>query len=69
MASPEQEAVTLKAVTVWGGVGLSKYLAFLGINSWGDFAAAVASLWTLLLIGDWLLKKWRGRKRGRRGGR
>lgn len=64
---PEQDtgAVAVKAATVWGGVGLSKWLSAIGINNWGDFAAAVASVWTLLLIADWLWKKWRGRQRRR----
>jgi hypothetical protein len=62
---PDQDAVAVKAITVWGGVGVSKWLSAIGINNWGDFAAAVASVWTVLLIADWLWKKWK-KRRGRR---
>lgn len=65
MPPQEQDPVAVKALTVWGGVGLSKWLALIGINSWSDAAAAVAFVWTLLLIADWVVKKLRGRRRKR----
>ena len=48
-----------KAAAAWCGVGLSKFLEAFGIGSWGDFAAMCAAFYSLLLIGEWLLKKWR----------
>lgn len=33
-------------------------LAAIGISSWGDFAAFCGAMWTLLLIGEWVWKKW-----------
>lgn len=38
----------VKIVTVWGAVG---------ITSWSDFAAFLASIYTTVLIGEWLWKK------------
>jgi hypothetical protein len=51
----------LKAGAAWGGVGVSKVLNAIGIGSWGDFAAMCAALYSLLLIGEWLWKKWKAR--------
>lgn len=39
----------IKVVTVW--------LAALGITSWGDFAAMLAALYSLLLIIEWCWKR------------
>lgn len=39
-----------KLAIAWGGVGMS--FTF----SWGEFAAMLASLYTTLLIGEWLWK-------------
>jgi hypothetical protein len=46
----------------WGGYGVSKWLDGIGIQSWSDVAAIVATIYTLLLIADWLRKKWKARK-------
>jgi hypothetical protein len=46
-----------KVVAAWLGVWLSR----LGIHTWSDAAAVVATIYTLLLIADWCWKKW-GRK-------
>lgn len=54
----------IKAITAWGGVGLSKWLTSIGVTSWGDFSALCASILSLLLIADWVWKKVR---KGRRG--
>lgn len=48
----------LKAGSAWTLVGLSK----VGINTWSDFAAVLAAIYTLLLIGDWFWKRWKGHK-------
>lgn len=44
-----------------GGVGLATRIASLwalvGITSWADFAAFVAAIYSLLLIGEWLWKR------------
>lgn len=39
----------IKIATAWA--------AAIGIGSWSDVAAALAALYTLLLIGEWLWKK------------
>lgn len=54
----EQIAVT-KAGAAWSGVGVAKLLNSAGIDSWGDFAALCAAVYSIFLIFDWLLKKWR----------
>lgn len=49
----------LKIATAW--------LAAIGIASWSDAAAALAALYSLLLIGEWVWKKiskHRAKKRG-----
>jgi hypothetical protein len=53
----------IKAATAWCGVGISKALDAVGITSWGDFAAMLASIYTAVLLADWAWKKWRGRKK------
>jgi hypothetical protein len=47
---------TIKVGTVWFGV----YLGKLGIHTWSDLAAIVATVYTLILIADWA---WRVLKR------
>jgi len=54
----DQEHGIVKASLAWLGVGLSK----LGIHGWSDMAAVVTTIFTLLLIFDWCLKKWRKRR-------
>lgn len=49
------EHPVVKAVIAWVGVGL----AHLGINTWSDAAAVAATIYTLLLIVDWIWKKWK----------
>jgi hypothetical protein len=53
----------LKAAAAWSGVGVSKFLESIGISSWGDFAAMCAAFYSLLLIGEYLWKKWKSRSR------
>jgi hypothetical protein len=52
----------LKAGAAWGGVGISKLLEAVGIGSWGDLAAMLAALYSLLLICEWGWKKWKARR-------
>lgn len=40
----------VKLVSVW---------TLVGITSWADAAAAVATIYTVLLIGEWFYKKFR----------
>jgi hypothetical protein len=54
----------LKAGAAWGGVGISKFFEAFGIGSWGDLAAMLAAIYSLLLIGEWCVKKWRNRRKG-----
>lgn len=53
---------TAKAGVAWAGYALTKGLDMVGIHAWSDFAGAVAGLYTVLLICDWCMKKWKGRK-------
>ncbi len=46
----------------WGGYGVSKWLEAIGVHSWADVAAIVATVYTLLMIAEWCIKKWRSRK-------
>jgi hypothetical protein len=49
----------LKAGAAWGGVGFSKFLELIGVGSWVEFSAMCAAFYSLLLIGEWIWKKWR----------
>ena len=53
----------LKAGAAWGGVGISKFLEAFGISSWGDVAAMLAAFYSALLIAEWVVKKWRDRRK------
>lgn len=62
MTEPSASASAVKAASVWCVVGLSKGLEAIGIHAWSDAAGVAGFVWTLLLIGDWLWRKWRGRQ-------
>lgn len=51
----------LKACVAWGGVFLSK----LGIHTWSDVAAVLASIYTCFLILEWVWKHFRRRRHDR----
>lgn len=51
----DTRAGVLKAGLAWIGVALSH----LGIHTWSDVAAVLASIYSLILICDWLYKRWR----------
>lgn len=46
----------MKATTVWAGVAIGHTTL-----SFADLAAVLAAVYSLLLIIDWILKKWRGK--------
>ena len=48
----------MKAGLAWIGVGLAK----LGIHTWSDVAAVAATIYTALLIIEWGMKRWKGKK-------
>lgn len=52
----------VKAAAAWGGYSVSQVLSFFGFHSWGDFAAFCAAVYSLILIGEWLWKKWKARE-------
>lgn len=58
MEDTSAAASVAKAGTAWAGVGL----AHLGINTWSDAAAVLATIYTLILICEWFWKKWKARK-------
>ena len=45
----------LKAGSAWGAVWLAK----VGITGWGDVAAILAALYSLILICEWFYKRWK----------
>lgn len=56
-----------KLLTTWCTVGLAKCLEQIGVHSWSDAAsiastvsACVASVYTVLLIVEWFVKKRKG---------
>lgn len=49
-----------KAVGLWLTVGLSR----LGIHTWSDVAAAAATIWSLIMISEWVWKKLKNRNTG-----
>lgn len=57
MYDQETKTMAVKSACAWCGVGVSKYLASIGVDSWSEFAAFVASIYTVLLIVEWLWKK------------
>jgi hypothetical protein len=57
-ASPDAVFAT-KASVAWGGAGLSGVLQWMGFSSWGEFAGFAASIYSLILIGEWVYKKWK----------
>lgn len=56
---PEVKAQLMKAGFAWSGVGLSKVLEAVGISSWGDAAAALAAVYSAILIAEWFWKRFR----------
>lgn len=57
MMDKEGQSYLIKAGAAWSGVGLSKYLSMMGIETWGDAAAAAAFVYSLVLIGEWVYNK------------
>lgn len=56
------QAMAAKGGLAWAGTGVSFWLESLGFRDWGDVAAFLAAVYSLILIGEWLWKKWKGRK-------
>jgi hypothetical protein len=53
---PEAKAGFFKAVSVWLLVGVSQMTPLQAVQ----FVAAIgASIWSFILIGDWLWKRWK----------
>lgn len=61
-AASAVDITTVKAGVAWGGYGLGAALNWLGFTSWGEFAGFCASIYSLILIGEWAYKKWKGRR-------
>ena len=53
----ETKVHLMKGGAIWSTIGFSEYLNFMGINSWGDFAAMLAAIYSLILIIEWVWKK------------
>lgn len=50
-------APVAKVISVWGAVWTAT-----GITSWAQAASAAATIYTLLLIAEWVWKKFRSKK-------
>jgi hypothetical protein len=50
---------TAKASGAWAVTGVAWWLESIGIQSWGDLAAMLAAIYSLLLICEWLWKRLR----------
>lgn len=59
----ETKTQLIKGGAVWSTIGLSEYLNVIGIQDWGDAAAFVAFIYSLILIGEWVYKKVKGPKK------
>jgi len=53
------DASVAKAGAAWSATGLGYVLNWMGFDGWGDFAAFVASVYSCLLIAEWIYKKLR----------
>lgn len=59
---PSASVSVFKAALIWAATGFSAILTKMGIHSWGDFAAGMAGIYSVLLIIDWVWKKMMARK-------
>ena len=53
------EADTKVGVIKAGSAWVAVWLAKIGITGWGDVAAMLAALYSLILICEWLYKRWK----------
>lgn len=56
-ASSAASSPAVRATLAWSGFGTAEMLQRLGITSWSEAAGMAATVYTLFLIVDWLLKK------------
>lgn len=47
----------IKVGSAWAGTAMSYCLNLLGFKDWADFAAFLAALYSLILIGEWIYKR------------
>lgn len=71
MIDPQQDSkmAAAKVAASVGGAGTAKFLSIIGVSTWADFSGLMASLVSLLFIIDWVWKKvkaWRAGKRERK---
>ena len=59
----ENRVAALKVGAAWGGAGVSKWLAAIGITSWSDFSGMVASFVSILIAIEVLMRLWRRARR------
>lgn len=59
MDKDTNQALMIKGGAAWGTVGLSKYLDAIGINDWSDLAAMLAAIYSVILIVDWIWKRFK----------
>lgn len=53
----DTKIMATKAGVAWSGTALSYYLESIGIKDWGDVAAFLAAIYSLLLICEWVYKR------------
>lgn len=55
--TPDVKVDASKAGAAWGMFAVSELLDAAGIQTWGDAAALAAFLYSCLLIGEWVWKR------------
>jgi hypothetical protein len=61
----DNQIAAAKCAAAWGACGFAKLLQAIGVTSWGDGAAMLAALYSLILICEWAWKKlkaWLGKE-------
>ena len=62
MTDAEQHTAAVRAGVAWTGTATAHWLDYIGLRDWGDFAALLACVYSIILIGDWIYKRFfRGR--------
>lgn len=56
-ADPDTRAQVTHAGVAWSAVGVSHAMEYVGIHSWGEAAAALATIYSALLIVEWVWKR------------
>jgi len=58
------QANAAKAGGAWAVTGVAVWLESIGVKNWGDAAAMLAALYSMLLIVEWFWKKFKALRAG-----